>query len=132
MSTSTFISNRRAVPVNIGTMQLYCESMVLSAKRAVSEASTVSGSGTVTNTSPRCADITLKGRAFNEEQPLHSAAVLDSLLRSSTALTVQYRGLIFNSCRILTYEVTDSGRDYADISVSLSSAGVTEPETEER
>jgi len=131
MSTSTFITNRKASPVTIGNMQLYCESMELSAKRVIAETSTVSGTGTVTNTAPRSAVITLKGRAFDETSPLKSAAQLDSLLRSSNTLTVQYRGLVFTSCRVLAFEVTDSGRDYIDVSVTLSSSGITEPETEE-
>ena len=131
MSTSTYISNRKAVPVTIGTMQLYCEDMKLSAKRVIAETSTVSGSGTVTNTSPRCAVITFKGRAFSETSPLHNAALLDALLRSSNTQTVQYRGLVFSSCRVLAFEVTDSGRDYIDVSVTLSSTGITEPAPEE-
>ena len=128
MSTSTYITSRRAVPVSIGTMQLYCEGMTIAAKRIIAETSTVSGGGTLTGSAPRCAVINMKGRTFDESSPLHSAAQLDTLLRSSAALTVRYRGLVFEDCRILTYEVTDSGRDYVSLSVTLSSAGISEPE----
>lgn len=126
MSTETIITSRRAVPVDIGTLKLYCEEMSISGKRVIAEASTVSGSDTVTNTSPRCDVITLKGRTFDEEKPLHAAALLDSLLRSSTLLTVQYRGLIFGSSRILSFTVSDSGRDFVEVTVTLSSAAVSE------
>jgi len=128
MSTSTYITSRRAVPVSIGTMQLYCEDMTIAAKRVNAETSTVSGSGTVTGSAPRCAVVNMKGRTFDESSPLHSAAQLDALLRSHSTLTVSYRGLVFDDCRILAYEVTDSGRDYVDLSVTLSSAGISEPE----
>ena len=120
------MTSRRAVPVDIGTMKLYCEEMSISGKRVIAEASTVSGSDTVTNTSPRCDCITLKGRTFDEEKPLHSAALLDQLLRSSSLLTVQYRGLVFNNCRILSFAVSDSGRDFVDVTVVLSSGSVSE------
>jgi len=128
MSTATYLNNRKAVPVYIGSMLIYCEDMSISEKRVIAEASTVSGGGAVTNTAPRCASITLKGRAFNEELPLHNAAQLDSMLRSSTTLTVQYRGLILGRCRILSFTVSDSGLNYVDITVTLSSDSISEPE----
>ena len=67
-------------------MQLYCEDMMIAAKRVNAETSTVSGSGTVTGSAPRCAVVNMKGRTFNESSPLHSAAQLDALLRGIRTL----------------------------------------------
>ena len=128
MSTSTLINNRRAVPMNIGSLRLYCEEMSLTGKRVIAETSTVSGSDVVTNTSPRCASVTIKGHIFDEEVPLSAGAALDSLLRSTQTLTVYYRGLIFGNCRVLSFNISDSGREYLDVTITLSTDLITEEE----
>ncbi len=124
MSTTTILNQRKAIPVNIGDMQLYCEEFSASASRTVSEAATVTGDAALTGTFPRSAKLTMKGRAFDEDAPLSFLLMLNDMLRSPQTLTVEYRGLFFGDCRVLSYSVGDSGENYTDISVTLSSADI--------
>ena len=128
MSTSTYLTRRKAVPVNIGDMLLYCEEFTASAARTVSEKATVSGGAAVTNTFPHSAKLTLKGRAFDEDEPLRHIQMLNDMLRSSAVITVEYRGLFFGNCRISAYKADDCGSEWLDVSVTLSSDNVYIPE----
>ena len=128
MSTATYLNQRKAVPVNIGDMLLYCEEFTAAAARTVSEQGTVSGSAAVTGTFPHSAKLTMKGRAFDEDEPLSHVLMLNDMLRSSTVLTVEYRGLFFANCRIVSYKAGDCGNDWLDVTVTLSSDNVYIPE----
>ncbi|MBR4626855.1 MAG: hypothetical protein IKO47_04020 [Ruminococcus sp.] len=128
MSTSTFLEQRKAVPVYIGDMLLYCESFTAEAERTVAEKSTVDGDAALTNTFPRRAKLTLTGRVFNEEEPLMNVLMLNDMLRSASVLTVEYRGLYFGNCRILSYKAADTGKSFLDLSLTLSSDNIYIPE----
>ena len=128
MSTETYLSRPKAVPVNIGDMQLYCEEFTASAARALSEEGTVSGGAAVTGTFPRSAKLTLSGRVFDEDSPLRHVLMLNDMLRSASVLTVEYRGLFFGNCRIVSYKAGDCGSEWLDISITLSSDNLYIPE----
>jgi len=128
MSTETYLCRRKAVPVNIGDMQLYCEEFTAAAARALSEEGTVSGGAAVTGTFPHSTKLTMKGRVFDEDEPLRHVLTLNDMLRSASVLTVEYRGLFFGNCRIVSYKAGDSGSDWIDVSVTLSSDNVYIPE----
>ena len=126
MSASTVISTRKAVPVAIGSVTLYCESFRAAAAMTVTEASAVSGGGIVTNSAPRCEKLTFTGRIADEEQPLGAVMELNNMLRAPEPFDVEYRGLVFPDCVIQSFTADDNGCDYIEVSVTLITPELTE------
>ncbi len=128
MSIVTVLNSRQAEEVSLGQLTLWCEEFTVTAVRVLSETSTVSGDNTVTNTYPRYARITLKGRAFCEDVPMYHAMELDSMLRDGTVFDVSYRGMVMKNCRVQSYTVSDKGLNELAVSVVLAAEYLEEEE----
>lgn len=118
MSTN-IINSRKPELVALGSFTLCCESFKAEASLAVADEVTVSGDEVITSAAPKYTRITLTGRVCDENSPLAAVITINNMLRSRTAMSVTYRGVVFSSCRLLSYKITDSGEDFLDITATL-------------
>lgn len=123
------LSEREAILVNIGYMQLYCENFKVSAISELSEQPTVSGATLITNKCKKATRIVLKGRIYNKEQPI-SFATIANTMNSISGYTIQYRGLQFKDCIIYGFTIEDKGDDFVYVSVTLATSESIKIKTE--
>lgn len=122
MSSTAAFSERRAEPVAIGGITLYCESFRISAARVMNEESAADGSTAVTNSAYRSSRLTFRGRVCTQGAPGDFILGLNGLVHSAAAFTIEYTGLVFSGCRMLAYTLEDKGGEWADISVTVATA----------
>lgn len=122
MNRVTAFSERRAEPVIIGGITLYCEDFRITAARVMNEESAVDGSTAVTNSAYRSSRITFRGRVCTQGAPEDFILSLNGLVHSAAAFTIEYTGLVFSGCRMLAYTIEDKGGEWADISVTVVTA----------
>lgn len=120
MSSTAAFSERRAVPVVIGGVTLYCEGFRISAARVLNEESAADGSTAVTNSAYRSSRLTFRGRVCTEDAPEDFILGFNSLVHSAATFTIEYTGLVFSGCRMLGYTIEDKGGEWADISVTVA------------
>lgn len=130
MSTTALIK-REAVPVEIGGLILYCEGFRASAVRAVNEESSADGGTVITNNSSRSTRLTFSGRVCTGDDPMSFVLAVNRLIRSAETFAVEYMGLRFPECRLLSYNYEDKGGEAALAAVTVLSCGNTE-ESEEQ
>jgi hypothetical protein len=128
MSGATAFSCRRAVPVSIGGIIVYCESFRATAARVLSEESTADGGTAVTNSAYRSTRLVFSGRVCTQGQPEDFILGFNGLVHSAADFTVEYMGLIYGGCRMLSYSFEDKGGEWAEVSVTA----VTEQTVERR
>ncbi|MBR6967013.1 MAG: hypothetical protein IKH78_00640 [Ruminococcus sp.] len=122
MSSVTAFTHREALPVTIGSCVIYCEEFRASAARSINEEPTADGGTALTNDSLRSTRLTFSGRICTEDDPMDFVYDFNSLIRSGTALAVEYMGLRFTGCRMLAYTYEDKGGDWASATVTLITA----------
>lgn len=123
MSCTAKLSSREAIPVNIGeNLTIWCEEFKASAVKSFSEEATVTGNPTITNSCPHSLKITFSGRICNEESPILFVHNANNLLRTQAGFNIEYRGLIFNQCRIQSFNTADGGEDFIKASITLITA----------
>lgn len=119
MSTAAAITSREALPVTVGGCTVYCDSFRVSAIRAVNEETTVDGNSIVTSSGLRAARLVFSGRIYDADCPLGFLADIGSAMSGGQTYTVTYRGLRFADCILQKYELTDSCRDWTEVSFTL-------------
>ena len=112
------LSEREAIPVKIGYMDLYCESFKASAVSELSEQPTVSGVAMITNRFKKATRIVFKGRVYNEGQSL-SFVTIANIMNSQAGYTIKYKELEFKNCMIYGFTVEDKGDDFVYVSVTI-------------
>lgn len=120
MNGDLILEQRKAVPVLICGIQLFCDSFSVSDTKVIAERATVSGGNAVTNIHPKCSRVVLKGRTFNETTPMEHVCVLKGFMDNSQTFNFFYRGISCKKCRVAAFTVEDSGRNYLDFSLTLS------------
>ena len=120
MNGDLIIEQRKAVPVFICGIQLFCDSFSVSDTKVIAERATVSGGNAVTNIHPKCSRVVLKGRTFNETTPIEPVCVLKGFMDNSQTFNFFYRGISCKKCRVAAFTVEDSGRNYLDFSLTLA------------
>lgn len=122
MNSVTTITNRESIPVDIGSLTVWCESFKASAVRSFTEEPLVSGGETITNTCPRAMKLTFTGRVCSKGAPLDFVKMASDLIRSDQSYTVAYRGLVFSGCRVQSFNAEDKGEDFIYAVISLITA----------
>ena len=126
MSEVTAFSCRKAVPVDIGGITVYCESFKASAARVLNEESTADGGTAVTNSAFRSSRLSFSGRVCTQGQPGDFVLGFNALVHSPADFSVEYMGLIFSGCRMMSYSLEDKGGEWAEISVTLTTSETIE------
>ncbi|MDD7517884.1 hypothetical protein [Ruminococcus flavefaciens] len=114
----TSLTKHEAVPVNIAAATVYCDGFKASSTRNISEESTCDGGTVFTNDACRSTKLIFSGRIFSD----YSADFIlqfNSLVRSNSSFSVEYMGLTFSSCRMLSYTFDSKGEDWAAVTVTL-------------
>ena len=119
---TTSLSDRKAVPVVIGGITIYCEGFKASALRNIDENSTVVGDTVMTSNASRSTKLIFTGRICSENSPDDALFSLNALVNSASSFTVEYMGLDFDNCYMSAYSFTDKGGDWTDVSVTLITA----------
>lgn len=117
----TLINKREAVPIKIGSVNMYCEKMKISAKTDVFQANTISGSSLITNKLKRLTHISLSGRIYDPSRPLILAVMANSM-NGSENIDVIYRNIKLQKCIVTGFEANDTGEDYIDLTINLATA----------
>ena len=117
---SVTLSERKAFPVRIGDILLYCDGYKASAATMLAEASTVSGSSIVTNSAPRAMKLTLRGRIIPTNKPMQFVCSAYNMLHSRAIFNIDCRGLSCTGCKILSFTAEDTGNDYISAETSLA------------
>lgn len=112
------VTRREAVPVQIGPVTLYCESFRAAGSSVLYEQPTVSGGTVITNRYKRSSELTFTGRVYGTAAEI--IAVFDILTGGHPALSLTYRELSFTGCLLRSYTAEDSGGDFTDVTVTLS------------
>lgn len=113
----TKVCVRKAFPVKIGAMTLYCERMKCSAETTIYESSTVSGFPVKANKGRKMTRVSFTGRVYNEKNPMRIAGFANNL-NSYEELEIIYRDISFHGCIITGYSAEDSGEDYITLTVN--------------
>lgn len=119
MTGITEISSRKAYPVIIGTMTMYCENFRISGNKLFSEKSTASGKDVFTNTCLRALKFTLEGRIYNKDSPLGIISDSDSIMRNNKELTIEYRGMYFPRSFLQSFSIEDKDEDFICASLTF-------------
>ena len=122
----TEVKVRKAFPVQINNLKLYCESMKLSAETAVFESSTVTGYPLMTNKDRKMLRLSFTGRVYNENTPMRLAGFAANY-NNYEGIDIIYRDLRFPRCIITGFSAEDSGEDYITLTVNAatnSSVGI--------
>lgn len=116
----TSLTKHEAVPVNIADTIIYCEGFKASAVRNISEESTVDGGSVFTNMACRSTRLIFSGRIFADAAGdfIYS---FNALIKGSGCFDVEYMGLSFANCHMLSYTLDNKGEDWAAVSVTLIS-----------
>lgn len=115
---TTELTKHEAVPVNIASAVIYCDSFKAVSARSINEESTADGGSVFTNNASRSTKLTFSGRIFAD----YSADFIcgfNALVKNSAAFNVEYMGLCFNNCRLLSYTFDNRKGDWADVTVTL-------------
>ena len=91
----------------------------LFAVRAVNEETTVDGESVITSSGLRAARLVFSGRIYDETRPLRFLTDISSPMSGGQAYTITYRGIRFTGCILQKYELTDSCRDWTEVSLTL-------------
>lgn len=119
--SSVNISERKAFPVRIGDILMYCDGYKASAVRMLAEASTVSGNNIVTNGAPKAMRLTLRGRIIPSNKPMQFVCTAYNMLRSKVLFNIDCRGLSCTGCTLLSFSAEDTGKDYINAEITLAS-----------
>lgn len=122
MTGITEISSRKAYPITIGSMIMYCENFRAAGNKQFSEKSTAIGNDVFTNTCCRALKFTLEGRIYNKDSPLSIISDSDSIMRTNKELIIEYRGLYFTSSFLQSYCMEDKGEDFIYASLTFITA----------
>lgn len=116
----TSLTKHEAVPVNIADTAIYCESFKASAVRSISEESTVDGGSVFTNMACRSTKLSFSGRLIADDSGdfIYS---FNALIKGGDCFDVEYMGLSFVNCHMLSYTLDSKGEDWAAVSVTLIS-----------
>lgn len=115
----TEVKVRKAFPVQIGNMTLYCESMKFSAETAIFENSTVTGFPLITNKDCKATRLSFTGRVYDEKYPMRWAGFACNY-NSYEGLDIIYRDLCFPKCIVTGVSAEDSGEDYITLTINAA------------
>lgn len=115
----TFVNLNQPIPVKIGEMTLYCEKMNLSAKTVLYCTPTLTGVPVRTNKCRQPTHLTFSGRVYEPERPMFLALMMNNM-NGRDGLEVIYRDMRFINCTVTGVKAEDSGKDYIDVTVTLS------------
>ncbi len=119
MSNVTELSYREAKPVSINGKTVYCERFRAFSARSINEESTVDGGLVITDNASRSTRLVFYGRVCTDDSPESFILNFNQLVHSASAFAVTFMGLIFSSCRMLSYSFDSRGGDWADVTVTL-------------
>ena len=114
----TKLTKHEAVPVNIASAVVYCDGFKAVSARSINEESTADGGSVFTSNASRSTKLTFSGRIFAD----YSADFIysfNALVKSSAAFNMEYMGLCFRSCHLLSYTFDNKKGDWADVTVTL-------------
>lgn len=126
MNSVAVISERESVPVNIGSMTLWCEGFKAAAVRSFSEEALVTGGGTITNSCPKAMKLTFSGRICEGSDDFVRQA--SDMLRSTEVFSVVYKGLVFSGCHVQSFNSEDKGEGFVYAVITLVTAEAVEEE----
>lgn len=112
------MTEREAIPVTIGYIELYCESFKASSISEFSEQPTVSGESQITNRCKKATKLVFSGRIYNESRPL-SFLFISNTMNNPMGYTINYRGLKFINCFIYGFTLEDKGEDFVHVTVTV-------------
>ena len=110
------ITRREPVPVQIGTVTLFCESFRAEGSAVVYEQASVSGETVVTNRYKRSSVLTFTGRVCGSAAEV--IAALDGLAGSGSTIALSYRDLDFTGCTLRSYSAAEDG-DIVSLTVTF-------------
>ncbi|MBQ8296607.1 MAG: hypothetical protein IJX77_02350 [Ruminococcus sp.] len=131
MSSETLISAREAYPVRIGALVMYCEQFKGVSTRNFAEKASVSGDTFFSNTNKKALRITLEGRIYDEYLPLRVLLFTNNFMNGDSVCNIEYRGLTFTNCHVLSVTAEDSGEEFIRASITLiTTESITQSEVE--
>ena len=119
----TEISEKRAFPVKIGTVELYCEKMTMSAKTILTVNPTIKGTAITTNKCRRLTEFSFTGRVYNKEKPMFLAGLANNL-NGTENVEIIYKDLRFARCTVTGYSAVDSGDDYIELTINAATSSI--------
>lgn len=119
----TEISEKRAFPVKIGTVELYCEKMTMSAKTILTVNPTIKGTAITTNKCRRLTEFSFTGRVYNKEKPMFLAGLANNL-NGTENVEIIYKDLRFARCTVTGYSAVDSGEDYIELTINAATSSI--------
>jgi hypothetical protein len=119
---TTSLSDRKAVPVVIRGITLYCENFKAVSVRNIVETSTSTGNMAITSNASRSTKLIFTGRICSEDAPADALFSFNAFVNLASPFNVTYMGLTFNNCYMSAYSFTDKGGDWIDVSVTLITA----------
>lgn len=119
----TEISEKRAFPVKIGTVELYCEKMTMSAKTILTVNPTIKGTAITTNKCRRLTEFSFTGRVYNKEKPMFLAGLANNL-NGTENVEIIYKDLRFARCTVTGYSAVDSGNDYIELTINAATSSI--------
>lgn len=119
----TEISEKRAFPVKIGTVELYCEKMTMSAKTILTVNPTIKGTAITTNKCRRLTEFSFTGRVYNKEKPMFLAGLANNL-NGTENVEIIYKDLRFARCIVTGYSAVDSGEDYIELTINAATSSI--------
>lgn len=119
----TEISEKRAFPVKIGTVELYCEKMTMTAETILNVNPTINGTAVMTNKCRRLTKFSFTGRVYNKEKPMFLAGLANNL-NGTENVEIVYKDLRFGRCTITGYSAIDSGEDYIELTINAATSSI--------
>ena len=121
MSTSTTLTHNEALPVNIGTHTIYCDSIKVLMTKNFAENCSVTGSPLIEGIGYKGLKITFIGKIYSDESPYDFLAYLSDRARYNTSSNITYNGIVFNSCYIIHFDFEDSGENFSTVKITFIS-----------
>ncbi|MBR6385150.1 MAG: hypothetical protein IKS03_03390 [Ruminococcus sp.] len=118
MSEDVNITSRESPCITIGDIDFYCDRMKASAVNIFYEQPTVSGDTVISNEYTKATKLIFSGRISGEQQFLTMAA-FNNMMKSQESFDITYMGIVISDCRLQSFEFSDKGLDYAEITVTL-------------
>lgn len=113
------LSTKKAFPVKIGPMTLYCEKMTLQTSTDVSVASTLTGYSHYTNKCRKITKLSFTGRVYNKEKPMLYAGLANNI-NGTDSFQIIYKNLRFIDCIITGVNAIDSGENFIELTIDVS------------
>lgn len=117
------ISQKKAFPVKIGAVELYCEKMTLSAETTVRIEPTLDGRPIAANKCRYMTQLSFTGRVYEKAAPLRMAGLANNL-NGVEKQEIKYRNLRYPNCIITGFKAIDSGEDFIELTVNAATGSI--------